>query len=148
MTAARWISAAILVCCLVPAARADELPTVPVPKAAAARPWYALDRSVRIAAAVEATAALYDGATTQLSFANCIHCQEGNPVSHPLLGNRPGPIRMTAAGALEILVVAELTQHLRHSKHKPLRAVSYVLQPAIATAHGVAGTQNFFVSTR
>jgi hypothetical protein len=106
------------------------------------RSRFALDRPVMILGVVHGSSALYDGFTTRYFLHHCSTCVEVDPVSHFLLGSKPGWGGMIAGGSLEVFASTYLHQTMRHSPHKFIRLSAPLAPLALIAVHLVEGSRN------
>jgi hypothetical protein len=103
---------------------------------------FTLDRPVMILGLVHGSSALYDGFTTKYFLHHCSSCVEVDPVSHFLLGSKPGWGGMIAGGSLEVIASTYLHQTMRHSPHKFVRLSAPLAPLALIAVHLVEGSRN------
>ena len=101
-----------------------------------------LDREIKLMAVFQGAAETIDGYSTWQFTHTRLHYAEGNPLSRLFIGEKATTWRMGVFGAAEALGAAYLSQYLRHSHHKFVRAVSYGIQPTLTALHFHAGLSN------
>ncbi|HEY2461423.1 MAG TPA: hypothetical protein VGI16_11470 [Candidatus Acidoferrum sp.] len=110
-------------------------PKIEKPKPVLRRSPFALDRSVWILGLVQGGAELTDGILTHRYVHACQICDEEDRIARPLLGRKPTWQGMIFYGSLEDIGTAYLSQRLRQSRHRFVRAFAPVPSLWLSTIH-------------
>jgi hypothetical protein len=113
---------------------------------AARQSRFHLDREIKLMGIFQGAAETIDGCSSWKFSHQRLYYVEGDPISRFFIGEKPGSpsgiARMAVFGTAENIGAAYLSQAMRHSHHKFLRAISYGIQPAFAGIHLSEGIRN------